>query len=198
VSVRSAYESDVTLGIRHFVAEHGQTVNNSYSNVAMKEHTQNRTHVLATRGEVCPRTERPRPRGEAESSDPRRICAAGSIPWAHRRRRGGGAQLAQLSLLRLALADAVPAIGRNIRRPAQRKPDPTYWLAGPDGLLGRAAADLLEHQVAREHAAVRLPVLVGDGQPEFAQSHASTLSENRVEKNDTERRNAPGLTRGAS
>jgi len=77
------------------------------------------------------------------------------------------------------LPDAIPALGRDIRCAAEREPDGTHGLAGPDRLLGRAAADLLENEVSREHTPVGVPVLVGDGQPEFAQSHASTLTKKR-------------------
>jgi len=111
------------------------------------------------------------PRGEAEPSDSRRFCAAGSLPGRTGRRRGGGA--------RNNLPNAVPALGRDIRCAAEREPDGTHGLAGLDRLLGRAAADLFEDEVSREHTAVRVPVLIRDGQPEFTQSHRLKLGENR-------------------
>jgi hypothetical protein len=161
----------------------------------MKDSTQNRTSVLATRGylrrrlvtvqpvrrdelvikcavgRACPRREHPRPLDRGQTF--RAGANGGSGPQGRRR------QSTRLAPLGLALAHAVPTLGWDIRGSAERQPDGTHGLASLDGLLRRATAHFLEHEIAREHAAVRLPVFVGDGQPEFAQSHASTLGENR-------------------
>ena len=88
-------------------------------------------------------------------------------------------------LLALALTDAVPALRRDIHRPAQREPDLPGWHAVADRLLSGHSPDVAEHEIASEHSAVCVTELVADCQPKLAQSHASTLNEER-----------PGLDRG--
>jgi hypothetical protein len=66
-------------------------------------------------------------------------------------------------LLGLADADAIPALGRNIHRPAECEPDSSRGLAGLECLLGCATSDLFDHEIASEHTAVRFPELIGDG-----------------------------------
>ena len=82
-----------------------------------------------------------------------------------------------LALLRLADADAVPALGGNIRGATEGQPDRPGVLTGGQRLVGRATADLFENEIAPEHGSVRLTELVGNGQLELAQSHDTTLNE---------------------
>jgi len=142
------------------MAEHGRSVNNPYSNVAMKESRQNRTSVLATRGTSRSQS---RPFGPISPGRPGAL-----VPG---RRQRPSAPGRRLLLPGLALPDSVPALGGNIHCPAERQPDCAHRLACTNGLLGRAAAQFLENEIAREHPPIGFAELVGDGQPEFTQSH---------------------------
>ena len=82
-------------------------------------------------------------------------------------------------LLRFALTYAVPAFPRHILGSTQSEPDLASRDSIANGLLGREPSDVAKHEIPSEYPAVRFTELVGDGQPEFAQSHGSTLNDER-------------------
>src|SRR5205085_3147385 len=70
---------------------------------------------------------------------------------------------------------AVPALARDAGGLAQRRPDLAGTQPGGDGLLGRAAAELVDDELPDECAPVRVPELLGDGELELAPTHSVTL-----------------------
>src|SRR3990170_8769390 len=80
------------------------------------------------------------------------------------------------TLLLRQLPDAVPAILRDIRRPAESEPDLSRVLPRGDRLHGGEIAELAQDQVPGHDAAVGVTELAGDGQPELTHSHATTLA----------------------
>jgi hypothetical protein len=79
--------------------------------------------------------------------------------------------------LGLALADAHSAAEGHILHLTEREPDLARGNAGGNRLLGRQPPDGGEHEVVGEHAGIGLAELIGHGQPEFAQSHGTSLGE---------------------
>ena len=76
---------------------------------------------------------------------------------------------------RFALAHSVASGCRNILDVAQGEPDLPRRYAGRDRLFGGAAAHGIQNHVVREDATVR-PELVGHRNPEFTQTHGSTVT----------------------
>ena len=81
---------------------------------------------------------------------------------------------ARYSLLGLALTDAVPPVRRHVGGLAEGEPDLASGEARLDRLVGSDATEGIEYYIASEHSAIR-PELVGDRNPEFTQTHESTV-----------------------
>ena len=74
-------------------------------------------------------------------------------------------------LARLALTDAVPALGWNTRCHTQRKPYLSGVTAFTDRLSRGEPAELGEREIFSKHPAVGLAKLIRDGDTKLTQAH---------------------------
>ena len=76
----------------------------------------------------------------------------------------------------LTLADAVPADRGNIRCATERQPGAADVEPLGQGLLRGEIPEFPEHQVVHQGSTERRTELVGNGSPELAQAHRTSLS----------------------
>ncbi len=81
-----------------------------------------------------------------------------------------------LLLLWLALADAIPALERDIHDVAQREPDDSRIDTERDALISSHSTDRTKNQIAREYTTIFGAEFVGHRESEFTHAHDSTVA----------------------
>ncbi len=85
-------------------------------------------------------------------------------------------QVRPASTTRKRQTRAIPAIRRHVGGPAERQPHLTNVFARSQRLLGGVARELVKHEVARHHTAIRHTEFIGNCLPKLTQSHETAGS----------------------